>query len=365
MAGIRHHRKGLRDKAHDQLGDEQRSRQPERRDEPTAVPPRRWYRMIVHACDATGVPLPTLAADLPVDLPPTVLAAVLGSAVIHAGWNAAAKAIGQRLVASALMGAGYLIFGGLWCFLTPLPAAASWPYLGTSAILQTGYLLLLTAAYANGEFRQVYPLARGTAPVLVTAFSLIFLAEHLAVWQLVGIALVVGALGALVGASGRPAGGGTAPIGVLLAVATGVVIASYSLVDGLGVRQSGSAAGYAAWLMMLQGPLLIAVCVGLAGDGRAGDRRAGGGYVLADAIRRGGARTVALGLVGGLASIAAYAIVLWAQDRASLAVVSALRETSVLFAGVIGALFFAERLSPRQLVAAAGVVAGIALIQLG
>jgi drug/metabolite transporter (DMT)-like permease len=288
-----------------------------------------------------------------------VVAAVLGSAVIHAGWNAAAKAIGNRLVASALMGAGYLIFGGLWCFVAVVPAAASWPYLITSVALQTGYLLLLTAAYAHGEFRQVYPLARGTAPVLVTAFSLGFLGDRLAVWQLVGIALIVGSLAALVSvprglAPHRSARGRGSRAGLLLAVATGVVIATYSLVDGLGVRSSGSAAGYAAWLMMLQGPLLIAVCALLARPRH-----------LVAWTRAGGMRTVLLGLAGGLASTVAYAIVLWAQDRASLAIVSTLRESSVLFAGVIGTLFFAEQLSPRQLVAAVGVVAGIALIQLG
>ncbi|MBN9608684.1 MAG: EamA family transporter [Actinobacteria bacterium] len=283
-----------------------------------------------------------------------MVAAVLGSAVIHAGWNAAAKAIGNRLVASALMGAGYLIFGGLWCLVAVVPAAASWPYLITSVALQTGYLLLLTAAYAHGEFRQVYPLARGTAPVLVTAFSLGFLGERLAVWQLVGIAFVVGSLAVLVGLPRRFARGKGSRAGLLLAVATGVVIATYSLVDGLGVRSSGSAAGYAAWLMMLQGPLLIAVCALLARPRQ-----------LVAWTRAGGVRTVLLGLAGGLASTVAYAIVLWAQDRASLAIVSTLRESSVLFAGVIGTLFFAERLSPRQLMAAAGVVAGIALIQLG
>lgn len=342
-------------------------------------------------------------------LPLTVALAVLGSAVIHAGWNAIAKAIPQRLAASALMGVGYLIFGGLWIIAAPLPAAASWPYLAASVVLQTGYLLLLTAAYANGEFRQVYPIARGTAPVLVTAFALAVLGEQLSTWQLIGICLVVAALGILVavprprrggagGAAGTGAGGGggtgaggaagtgaapgagiagddpaaddpaggmpangkpagrdtgTGRLGILLAVATGVVIAAYTVVDGLGVRRSGSAAGYAAWLMLLQGPLLVVVCAGLARPRR-----------LIAWIRGGGAKLAILGLVGGGASVAAYAIVLWAQDRASLALVSALRETSVLAAGIIGTVFFAERFSRKQTLAAIGVVAGIVLMQL-
>lgn len=295
-----------------------------------------------------------------------VAAAVLGSAVIHASWNAVAKAIPDRLVASTLLGAGFALLGGLWVTVAPAPLAASWPYLGGSALLQTGYLLLLTAAYANGEFRQIYPLARGTAPLLVSLFAIGVLGERLTSWQLVGIALVVAALGVLVAIPRGPGGRGPCgrgPLsagsashrrGVLLAIATGVVIAGYTVVDGIGVRQSGTAAGYAAWQMVVHGPILIATCVALAGPRR-----------LTRALRVGGARLVALGVAGGAASMIAYAIVLWAQDRASLALVSALRETSVLFAGVIGTLVFKERFSGRQMLAAGAVVVGIVLMQLG
>ena len=342
-------------------------------------------------------------------MPPVVAGAVLGSALLHAAWNALAKAIPHRLLASALMGTAYLVGGGLWCVLAPVPDRASWPFLATSAILQTGYLLLLTAAYSHGEFRRVYPVARGTAPLLVTVVALTVLHERLHAGQLAGVALVVAALAGLVivprGRIAVAAGGGRARSGLGLAAATGVVIAAYSLVDGLGVRQSGSAAGYAAWLMFVQGPLLVGTCMAVAGPRRMagwlrGDAvvtvppvrppsaaasdvrspRAGGvvdqapGTTVAAAPasragrRMGGGRPgvmIAAGLVGGVLSLAAYAIVLWAQSRASLSLVSALRETSVLFAGLIGAVLFAEGFSVRQTVAAIGVVAGIALIQLG
>jgi drug/metabolite transporter (DMT)-like permease len=336
-----------------------------------------------------------------------VTVAVLGSAVLHASWNALAKAIPHRLLASALIGSVFAVGGGAWCLFAPVPAAASWPYLAASAVLQTGYLLLLTAAYAHGEFGRVYPIARGTAPLLVTVFALVVLGERLHAAQLAGIALVVAALAGLVLLRGLPGRGD----GLGLAAATGVVIASYTLVDGIGVRHSGTAAGYAAWLMFANGPLMVAACLALAGprqlagwiiadlnparsahagstpatgDGNpapgpltgtsaaTGDGNPGRGLVTGTSPatgdrspRRRRGRLVAAGLAGGALSVAAYAIVLWAQSRSSLALVSALRETSVLFAGAIGALFFGERFSARQTAASLAAVAGILLIQLG
>jgi drug/metabolite transporter (DMT)-like permease len=325
-----------------------------------------------------------------------VTAAVLGSAVLHASWNALAKAIPHRLLASALIGSVFAVVGGVWCLFAPVPAPASWPYLAASAVLQTGYLLLLTAAYAHGEFGRVYPIARGTAPLLVTVFALLVPGERVHGAQLAGIALVVAALTGLVLLRGRPVRGD----GLGLAAATGVVIAAYSLIDGIGVRHSGSVAGYAAWLTFVHGPLMVAACVALAGprqlvgwisgdgnpaprppavrgsrnsplavrgsgNGQPADRPFGAGRPAASTIRRRPAIMVAAGLAGGLLSLAAYATVLWAQSRAGLSLVSALRETSVLFAGAIGALAFGERFSGRQTAATLATVAGIVLIQLG
>lgn len=294
-----------------------------------------------------------LPSAVPSSISLTVTLAVLGSAVLHASWNAIAKSI-PRLLGSALMGVGFTVGGAVWCTFAAIPAAVSWPYLAGSAALQTGYLLLLTAAYAHGDFGRIYPLARGTAPVLVTAFSIAVLGERLAMPQLLGVALVVCALGALV--AGRLTAGARGP---LLAVATGVVIASYTLVDGIGVRLSGTATGYAAWQMVIHGPMLIVTCLALAGPRRLlGWARTPGPGMTSPVP------TLVRGVAGGLLAMAAYAIVLWAQSRASLSMVSTLRETSVLFAGVLGAVFFAERFTLRQSLAAVGVVAGIALIQL-
>jgi drug/metabolite transporter (DMT)-like permease len=307
---------------------------------------------------------------------PAVAAAVLFAAVLHAGWNALAKFIPDRLAAAALIGAISAVFGIVCVTFAPFPAGASWPFLVGSAITQTGYLLLLTAAYARGEFGRVYPVARGTAPVAVTVVSLTVLGEQLAIGQILGIAVVVGGIAILVLARGWPRVGD----GLGLAGLTGLTIAAYTVVDGLGVRRSGSSFGYASWLFLLHGPLVLFAAMLLAarrtrlaapaapGPGGAGSRGAAGSAVGRFGTVRwplGWPRGshLAAGLIGGAMSVLAYAIVLWAQDRASLALVSALRETSVLFAGILGALFFSEPFTRRQTVGAVIIVAGIALIQ--
>lgn len=274
-----------------------------------------------------------------------VVAVVLTAALLHASWNGLAKAVPGRLVFSTLSGLTFLVGGGIGAALLPAPARASWPFLVTSAILQVGYMVVLTAAYRHGEFNRVYPLARGTAPVLVTVVALTVLGERLSLAQAAGVAAVCGALGALVLLGGRPRRGD----GLGLAVLTGVLISGYTLVDGVGVRLSGAALGYAAWLFTVQGLLAPVVCRVLAGP------------ALLPAL----ARYAVPGVTGGVLSLVVYAAVVWAQSVGNLALVSALRETSVLFAGVIGALFFGERFSPARLAVTALAVGGIVLTQLG
>lgn len=269
--------------------------------------------------------------------------AVLGAAVLHATWNALAKLVPDHRVAAGLMALVGLAVGGIGVLLLPAPLPGSWPFLLTSVVLQAGYLMLLTHAYRHGEFGQVYPLARGLPPLLVTGVSLAVLGERLSPGQLAGVVVVSAALSTLVFAGGRPRAGN----GLGLAALTGVLIASYTLVDGVGVRLSGHPLSYAMWLSLLQGPLVLGVS-GL---------RHGRGFTRAMA---GSAR---LGLTGGALALVAYAVVLWAQSRAPLPLVSALRETSLLFAGVLGTLVFRERFSPVRLAATAAALAGVVLLQ--
>lgn len=272
-----------------------------------------------------------------------MFAAVLVAAVLHASWNAIAKMIPDQRMAAGLLGAVGIVPGALGAAALPAPQRACWPLLAASSILSASYLLLLVHAYRFGEFGQVYPLARGLPPLLVAAFSLTALGERLSGGQLAGVVLVSMALTALVFADGRP----KSPSGIGLAVATGVVVAADSIVDGVGVRMSGHPLSYAMWLFLLQGPLAVAASRVLSGPG----------YWTAMA------RSARLGVIGGLFVVAAYSTVLWAQSRAPLALVSALRETSLLFAGVIATLVFGERFSAVRLAATVAAIGGIVLVQ--
>ncbi len=273
-----------------------------------------------------------------------VLVGVLLSALLHGAWNAIAKAIPDRLASSTLIGAAYLALGGIGVLVHPRPDAAAWPLLLTSVVLQTGYLLLLTAAYARSPFSTTYPMARGLGVVGVTGVSVLALGERLSGPALVGVLAVIAGLLALAvrrGGIGRTA--------LALTVAVGVTVAAYTLVDGVGVRASGTVLGYASWLFLLHGLATIAVCVPL------GRRRPG--YVAT--LRR----HTPLGLLGGALSVATYAIVIWAQSQAPLPLVAALRETGVVMSGVIGYVVFRERPTVVRVVAAVAVCLGIVLIR--
>lgn len=211
-------------------------------------------------------------------------------------------------------------------------------------VLHVGYSLSLMRGYRLGEFGQVYPLSRGTSPLLVAVGAAAFAGERLAPVRLLGVVVISGGLASLV-LSPRPPTRAQLPA-VCSALLTGVAIAAYTTVDGLGVRRSGTTLGYAGWLFLGQGPLLPL--------GAAYRRRL---RLWADARPH-----LVAGLLGGVLSLAAYGLVLWAQTRAALAPVAALRETSVVFGAAIGALVFHERFGRLRVLATVVVVAGIVLV---
>ncbi|MFK0291719.1 EamA family transporter [Streptomyces sp. NPDC090442] len=280
---------------------------------------------------------------------PLVVAAVLLAAVTHASWNALAHGIRDQLLAFTLVGGGGTLCGALLACFTPLPAAAAWPYLLASSVLHVVYQALLMQSFRMGDFGQMYPIARGTAPLVVTVLAAVFVHEIPGGWALAGVALastgLVGlALWGIRGAGSRPHWPA-----IIAALATGLSIASYTTVDGLGVRASGSALGYIAWLMILEGVAIPA-------------------YALATRRGRLAAelRPFALrGLLGGLLSVFAYGLVLWAQTRAPLAPIAALRESSIIVGAVIGTLFFKERFGLPRIAAAGVMVVGIGLMLAG
>ncbi|WEB42163.1 DMT family transporter [Streptomyces yunnanensis] len=280
---------------------------------------------------------------------PLVVAAVLLAAVTHASWNALAHGIRDQLLAFTLVGGGGAVCGAVLACFTPLPAAGAWPYLLASSVLHIVYQGLLMQSFRLGDFGQMYPIARGTAPLVVTVLAAVFVHEVPDGWALAGVALASAGLVGLAVWGIR--GSGLRPHwpAIAAALATGLSIAAYTTVDGLGVRASETPLGYIAWLMILEGLVIPA-------------------YALATRRGRLAAelRPVALrGLAGGLLSVFAYGLVLWAQTRAPLAPVAALRESSIIVGAAIGTLFFKERFGLPRLAAAGVMVVGIGLMMAG
>lgn len=269
--------------------------------------------------------------------------AVIFAGVLHATWNALAKAAPDRYAGFALIG---IAQAGVGALLLPLvPHVASWPWIAASIVLHVVYTVLLARSYDLGDFNQVYPLARGTGPLIVAFVAATVLGEHLSVAQLAGVAAVCGGLGALAFAGGISRKQGRAVGAALL---TGVSIAGYTLVDGVGVRHSGTAVGYSGWLFFGMGPLVVAWV--WKARGRALWPAVGAQWKI--------------GLPGGLISVLGYGIVVWAQTRGALAPVAALRETGVITGAIIGAIFFHEKMGLPRFAAAGVVVVGVALINL-
>ena len=276
-------------------------------------------------------------------MPLPVVAAVLLAAFLHATWNAVAHAIADRLIGFALIGAAATAGGAVLTLVVGAPAPASWPYLAVSAALHVGYSLLLLRSYELGEFGQAYPLARGTSPWLVAIGAAAFAHETLTPPRLAGVAVISVGLASLVFA-GRLTRADVPAIGA--ALLTGVTIAAYTTVDGLGVRHAGGALGYAAWLFIAEGAVIPLMAVAARREKL---------WVQARPH-------LAAGLAGGVASIIAYGLVLWAQTRGALAPIAALRETSVIIGAIIGALVFRERFGRWRIVATVLVAGGVALI---
>jgi drug/metabolite transporter (DMT)-like permease len=273
---------------------------------------------------------------------------VLVAAVLHAIWNALAHGMKDQLVGFALINVAFTGCAVVLVCLTPLPNAAAWPFLVASGLLQVLYQALLLRAYRLGDFAQMYPLARGTSPLLVAVWSTLVLSQPIAGLELVGVLVISLGLIGLALPAGMP---GRAQLPALAAaVGTGVVIAAYTVVDGTGVRQSSTVTGYIAWMFLVQGPTLLLAAFAVRGR-----------TLLARLERRVWIR----GLGGGLLSLIAYGLVVWAQARGNLATIAALRETSIVIAALIGMVFLHERFGRFRMTASAVVVTGIAILELG
>lgn len=274
----------------------------------------------------------------------SVTALVLGAALLHASWNAIIKSSRDVLLDTALVAAGASILSLPLIVAVPIPARASWPFLAASVAIHIGYFATLARAYRVGDLGHAYPLMRGTAPLLVALFGVALLDEHPGAFTWLGIVLIsAGILSIGLLQQGRAQRDAT-----LWALTNAVIITGYTLVDGAGVRLAGTAPGYVAWMFLLQGFIFIGIILLL-------HRQAALHYA---------GRHWRRGLGGGLFLIASYGIVLWAMTRAPVAAVAALRETSVIFAAMLGSIFLKEPFGRQRLIGACAVALGVMALRL-
>lgn len=274
----------------------------------------------------------------------TVFGIILFAAVLHATWNAIVKEADDKLATAVLVSASAAVIAAVTLPFLQQPASASWPYLAVATVLQITYYSLLAAAYRDADMSQAYPLMRGVAPLLVAAAGALWIGETLPPAAWAGIALISGGvIGTALAARGLGKGRGIA-----FALVNAIVIAGYTLTDGIGVRLSGTAAGYVLWEFLLTGVPL---------------------FIYAAATRRGsllryGASNLLLAVIGGVGTLVSYGLALWAMTMAPVGMVAALRESSILFGIAIAALVLKERVSPSRIAAAGVIAAGAILLRL-
>lgn len=275
----------------------------------------------------------------------TVFIAVIAAAALHALWNALVKGGADKTLNMGAVIIGHMPLALVAISVSPLPAPESLPYLFTGLGLHFGYQWFLLRAYLLGDLTQVYPIARGSAPLIVAVVSVLILGVHLEKLELLAIAIIAAGIISL--ALVRRADGLRNGNAALLALVTGVFIASYSLVDGLGARLSGSSLAFFGWMAVGNG-LIMAVFLALTSP-----------QSLRDLPRKG----LPVFLIGGSASFVAYALVTWAFTQAPIALVTALRETSIIFALLIGVVFLKERLSLIKLASTLTTLLGAILLR--
>ncbi len=277
-------------------------------------------------------------------LPLPVLLAVLFGALLHATWNVTVRAGGDRRRETALLVTGACVLSVFALPFLEQPGVASWPYVAASAVVHVGYFWLVAAAYARGSVALAYPLMRGVAPALVAVAAWLLLGETLPPLGWLGIGAVCG--GVLMMA--RRQGVAGEAVTVRLALANALVVAAYTLIDGMGVRLSGSPLAYTMWIFVLTAaPSLLAL-----------QHRRGWAswHASAPEMRR------AFG--SGACSVGSYALGLWAMTRAPVAPVAALRETAMLFGLVLARIILGEKPGALRWTAAGAIAVGAALLRL-
>jgi len=284
-------------------------------------------------------------------LSPGVLAAVLGAAALHALWNSLVKSASDKFLSSAVV--------ALWCgvaavvaaLVLPRPAAVAFPFIVASAIIHIVYFMLVGQLYRSADLSVAYPIMRGLAPLIAAVIALATLGEAPGPIASLGVAALVAGVLAM-GASGFAHGRINRPT-ILVAVANSAVIAIYSVIDGQGARLSGAGSAFAfaynSWADALTALSYLPIILFLRGRAVVA--------TFAQDWRR--------GLIGGLAAFFGYAIVVWAMTRAPIAAVAALRETSVVFAAIIGVAVLGEPFHAQRAIGVLVILAGVILLRVG
>ena len=275
----------------------------------------------------------------------TVFVAVLGAAFLHAAWNAIVKSGADKTLSVSSVTMGHTPLALISLAFVPLPDLESMPYLIAGIALHFGYQIFLIHSYKIGDLTQVYPIARGSAPLIVSLVSVVFLGVTLQSQEVLAIMLIAGGIIslALVRHTDQQRNGKAA----LLALITGGFIASYSLVDGLGARIAGTSLGFFAWLA-IGNALTMALYLRIRAPGTLSRMATSGKRLF---------------ILGGAASFVAFAIVTWAFTQAPIALVTALREISIVFALFFGVFFLKEKLSLMKLMSTMATICGAILLR--
>lgn len=285
------------------------------------------------------------------EIPASVVIAVLFGALLHASWNALIKSSTDKSLDTALIHALGAVLAVPLIAYAGWPDAAAWPFIIATTVVHLAYYATLAAAYRYGELGLTYPIMRGSAPLFVALASQMLIGEALSIGAWLGITVIC--TGVLVlGLSGGSSANGERRTAVCFALLNALIIATYTIIDGLGVRASGNALSYVSTLFLFDALPYISMVMWC----RTPTQRA-----AAWAYMR---QRWPVAFVGTVASVGSYGIALWAMTKAPVAVVAALRETSVLFAVLLGSLVLREQLGWRKMLGAGGILGGVWLLRL-
>ena len=268
---------------------------------------------------------------------------VLSAAFLHALWNAMMKRSADRFIAMAMLNFGHGLPALIMVSIFLPPVRESWPFLVGSTFVHFFYYVFLLLSYRFGDLSQVYPIARGIAPVCVSVGAWFFAGEILPRQAWYAVLLITAGIGLLFFARGKYSG--TNGLAILAALATGLMIASYTVLDGMGVRASQHAMGYIAWLFLLEWPFAFGLF-----------------YYRRNMLTSIPANVYLIGFLGGVISAVAYGLAIYAKSIAPLGAVSAVRESSVIIAALIGVIWFGERPWKLRVLAAIIVAGGVIVL---